>query len=402
MGVVIHARDEIDDLVGFQGRGPGTDAERRAALHLRGRLAALGRAADVQTIWIRPNWPLAHTMYVVGGIVASIVATAAPLAGAIVAGVVLVAAVTDLGGRVHIGRLLTARRASQNVTSREDGGRPGTLVLVAHYDAARTGYVYGRTAERRASLGRLLHRSIGPFEPIVLALAVVTACAILRAAGVDPLGVAIAQFVATILLIFAAPALVDIVLSDTVPGASDNASGVATVLRLAERYGDDLEHFDVWVLFTGAEEALAEGMREWLRRHRRELDPTSTVFLNVDTVGAGTVRYTRRVGPLLGAALHPRLLALCDRIASEDAERGRYEARRIVMRSIDDSLAARRARFPTISVSCREANDHPANLHRETDTPDRIDDAALERAFRFCSELVELIDERIGPRLEVS
>lgn len=402
MGVVIHARDEIEDLVGFHGRGPGTDAERRAALHLAGRLEALRRTADVETIWIRPNWPLAHTMYVVVGIVGSIIATAAPVPGAIVAGVALVAAVTDLGGRIHLGRLLTARRASQNVTSREDRDRPGTLVLVAHYDAAPTGYVYRRTAERRAAIGRLLRRPIGPFGPIVWALAVVTACAILRAAGVDPLGVAIAQFVATIILILTAPALVDIVLSDTVPGASDNASGVATVLRLAERYGGDLEHFDVWVLFTGAEEALAEGMREWLRRHRRELDPTSTVFLNVDTVGAGTVRYTRRVGPLLGAALHPRLVALCDRIASDDAERGRYEARPIVVRSIDDSLAARRARFPTISVSCRGEDDHPANLHRETDTADRIDDAALERAFRFCSELVELIDDEIGPDVAAS
>jgi hypothetical protein len=397
MEAVIDARTEIEDLVAFAGRGPGTDAERRAAQHLRGRLEALGRDAEVEATWIRPNWPLAHTMYALVGIVASILGTAVPVAGGIVAGTALVAAVLDVGGRVHIGRLVTTRRGSQNVVSREDGDRAGTLVLVAHYDAPHTGFVYGRTAELRAALGRRLRRAIGPFEPLVWALFAVLVCAILRAAGVDGLGVSIAQFVATVVLIVAIPILIDIALSDIGPGASDNASGVATVLRLADRYGDDLEHFDVWVLLTGGEEALAEGMREWLRRHRSALDPTSTVFVNVDTVGSGTIRYTRRVGPLLAAALHPRVLELCAQIATEDAEAGRYGARPIVQRSVDDSLAARRAGFPAISVSCRGDDDHPPNLHRDTDTPERIDDAALDRAFRFCSELIELIDERIGP-----
>src|SRR3954452_12670999 len=141
-------RAEIEELVAFQGRGPGTDAERRAAQHLCRRLEGLDRDADVQPTWVWPNWPLAHTMYALVGITAGIVATAAPLAGAIVAAVALVAAVTDLGGRIRLGRRLTTRRASQNVVSREDDGMPGTIVLVAHYDAARTGFVYGKTAER--------------------------------------------------------------------------------------------------------------------------------------------------------------------------------------------------------------------------------------------------------------
>jgi hypothetical protein len=397
MGGVIDPRVEIEKLVAFEGRAPGTDAERRAAQHLRRRLEALDRDAEVEATWIWPNWPLAHTMYAVVAIMAGIVATAAPLAGAIVAGVALAAAVTDLGGRIRVGRRLTTRRASQNVISREDGDRPGTLVLVAHYDAGRSGFVYGRTAERHAALGRRIPRWIGPFEPLVWAPLAILACAVLRVVGIDALGVSIAQFAATVVLIVAVPALVDIALSDVAPGASDNASGVATALRLADRYGYDLDHFDVWVLLTGGEEALAEGMREFLRRHRSELDPTSTVFLNVDTVGSGTVRYARRVGPLWSAALHPRVLELCDQIAAEDADEGRYGARPVVLRSIDDALAARRAGYPAISISCRGDDDRAPHLHRATDTPGHVDDAALERAFRFCSELIELIDEEIGP-----
>src|SRR4051794_27119406 len=225
---MIDPHAEIEELVAFRGRGPGTDAERRAAQHLRSRLEELDRDVEVEPTWIWPNWPLAHTMYAVVGIMASIVATAVPLAGAIAAGVALAAAVTDLGGRFRLGRRLTTRRASQNVLSREDDGVPGTIVLVAHYDAARTGFVYGWPARWRTAIGRRIRRGIGPFEPLVWALAAVLACAILRAAGVDGLGVSIAQFVATVVLIVSAPALMDIALSDVGPGASDNASGVAT------------------------------------------------------------------------------------------------------------------------------------------------------------------------------
>src|SRR3954453_4412638 len=307
----IDARKEIEAVVAVQERGPGSDAERRAAKHLRERLDDLQREAEIEPTWIRPNWTLAYTAYALFGVVASIVSTASGTAGAIVAGVALLATLADLSGRLHTGRRFTGRRGSQNVLSREGGGGDRTLVLVAHYDAARTGFGFGAFA----SLGR----RVGPFRPIVLALSLVLLAAVLRAVGIDSVGVSIVQFAGTVTLILALPLLVDIGLSGVVPGANDNASGVATVLRLAERYGGDLEHFDVWVLLTGGEEALGEGMREWMRHHRRALDPASTIFLNVDTVGGGTVRYARREGPLLGARPHPRLRELCEQLADEDA-----------------------------------------------------------------------------------
>jgi Peptidase family M28 len=392
------ARGQIADLVSVGRRGPGTDAERRAAQHLCRRLEALGREADAEPIWIRPSWPIVHTALALMGIVASVISTGEPVVAAIVAGVALAAAVADVGGRMPSpARLLTGRRASQNVVSRERGGRPGTLVLVAHHDAGRSGIAFGRIAEVGAALGRRLRRPIGPFGPVVWSLALVLACCVLRAAGIEATALAAVQFAATVVLIAAVALFADIALSDPVPGASDNASGVATVLRLAERYGGDLDHFDVWVLLPGAEEALGEGMRHWMKKHRRSLDPTRTVFVNVDTVGAGTVRFSRREGPLVTARMHPRLVALCDQIAAEDAGEGRYGARPVVMRGVTDALAARRRRFPAVTISCRDENDRPPQLHRVTDTPEHLDAAALERAYGFCSELIELIDEQIGP-----
>lgn len=388
---------EIEGLVAFEGRSAGTDAERRAANHLARRLERLGRDAEVEPIAIWPRWHLAHLLHALLGIAGSAISVSNALLGTILVAVALVSAVGDVTGRLPLLRRLLGRRASQNVVSREDQGRPGTLILTAHYDAARGGSAFGRIDRLRAALGARLHRPIGPFEPFVWSLVLLLACAVARLAGADSPVLSAVQFVPTVVLIVSLPYLADIALSTVVPAANDNASGVATALRLAERYGGTLDHLDVWVLLTGAQEPMALGMRAFVKRHRRELDPRRTIVLNVDEVGAGTIRYAAKEGPLLALRQHTRLVALCDQIAEEDAEEGRYGARRTVARRPGDAYAARTRGIPAITISCAGALDRTPHHHQPTDTPAGIDEQALDRAFGFCSELVELIDDEIGP-----
>jgi hypothetical protein len=392
---VVDPLEEIEELVAFEGRWAGTDAERRAALHLRERLERLGRESRIEPTSVYPSYAAAHAIHALLAIVGSVLSVSAPIAGV---ALVLVAAIStfgDLTGSFLLVRRLTGRRASQNVVSQEDGERPGTLVLVAHYDAARTGLVFSpAAARRRAALGRLIRRDIGPFEPFFWSIVAILACTGARLFDVESLALTIVQFVPTVLLIVSVPLLVDITLSGVVPGANDNASGVATVLRLAETYGDDLDHFDLWVLFTGAEEGLLLGMREWLRAHRSELDPRATIFLNVDKVGTGTPRYARKEGFVVAAPFHPALLSLCDEVAEDHA------ARPFVSRAaVTDAHAARLRGYPALSVSCLDELGTTPHYHQPTDTPDRIDPEALELAYEFCADVIELIDERIGPGL---
>jgi hypothetical protein len=392
--------EDIEALVSHGARGPGTDAERRAAGQLERRLREMGRDARVEPIEVRPGYPLVHLIHAAAAIVGSVLSVSAPLAGSIVLLVTAVSAFGDLTGTLHLARRLTPRRASQNVHSPEDGGRSGVLVLVAHYDAGGSGAAFGRTmTERRAALGARIRRPIGGFEPFFWSILVVLACALLRLPGLDAAPVTAVQFLATVVLIVSVPLLAEVALSGAVPGANDNASGVATVLRLAERYGGDLDHFDVWVVLTGAEEGMELGMRAWLRAHRRELDKARTAFLCVDEVGHGTVRYARREGYVVAQPQHRGLVELCDQIAEED-EDGSYGARSYVSRSATDAHAARVAGFPAVSVSCLGSLDYAPHHHRATDTVANVDPAALERAYGFCSELIELIDERIGPDIE--
>jgi hypothetical protein len=393
--LVVDPLREIDALVEYDGRWPGTDAERRAAGHLVERLRALGREAELEPTRVRPGYPLTHLLHALLGIAGSVVSVRSPLIGVLLVLFAAVSTFGDLTGSFFLIRRLTPGRASQNVVSREDGGKPGLLVVSAHYDAARTGAVFSRRSlERTATLGKLIRRPIGPFAPSFWSLVAILVCCLLRLISVDPLPLIVVQFAATVVLIVSVPLLADIALSGVVPGANDNASGVATALRLAERFGGgSLQHFDLMVLLPGAEEGFLLGMRAWLRRHKKELDRGSTVFLNIDTVGHGTVRWQTKSGFIFPLSFHPTLLGLCDELAEE------HNARGVPMRVIADAYAARSAGFPAISISCLNAMDYVPTYHQYSDTPENVDIDALDRAYHFCSDLIELIDERVGPDL---
>jgi peptidase M28-like protein len=394
-------RHEIEQLVGFGGRWAGTDAERRAARHLEEHLEEQGRDARIEQTQVRPNYPLAHAIHALLGIVGSVVSVSKPAIGAGLVGAAVVLSFGDAAGLFMLTRRLLGWRASQNVVSAEEGDKPGVLVLVAHYDAGRGGAIFGpRVEERRAAIGRLLRRPIGLFGPFFWSMVVILLCCLVRLAGLEGVALTAVQFVPTVALIVSFPLLADVALSDVVPGANDNASGVGTVLRLADRYGGELDHFDLWVLATGAEEPFALGMAAFLKRHRRSLAKERTVFLNVDEVGAGTVRYTRREGLLLSVRSHVQLMELCDDIAEDDEDAGAFGARRFISRSTSDGYAARLRGYPAITITCRNALDYVPEHHQPTDTAERLDDASLERAYGFCCELIERLDAQLGPEIE--
>jgi peptidase M28-like protein len=356
----VNAREQIEALVAHAARGRGTDAERRAARDLARRLEGLGRDATVEPFEVWPAYPLAHLIHALLAIAGSVVSVYSPLVGTALVAAAVVLTFGDGSGLFMLTRRLTGRRASQNVVSPEEGGKPGTLVLVAHYDAGRP---------PRA------------FRVFFWSMVAVLVCCVARLPGLDGAVLTAVQFVPTVLLIVSVPLLVDLALAGAPPGANDNASGVATVLRLAERYGGALEHFDLCVLFTGSHEGFALGMRAFLKRHRKKLSKERTVFVNVDEVGAGTVRYSRREGLLLTAPSHVQLVEICDEIAEDDE--GAFDAQPLVRRSPSNRYGG----YPGITISCRPASE-------------RVEDEALERAFGFCCELVERLDASIGPDLE--
>ena len=340
---------EAEALVdGVGPRAPGSDAERRAAQHLAERLERLGREVLIEPFSVWPAWSVGHSINAVLAVIGSVLSVSSAKLGT---GLVLLATVLtflDLSGITPTTRRLLGRRASQNVVSWGERERPGALLLVAHYDSGPT---------RR-----------WPLRPMFLALLVLLACCVLRSAGMSGTALTVLQFLPTVALILYVPLLLDIAHSPAAPGENDNASGVALVLRLAERI-DFLEGFGVHVVLTGSQKAMAQGSRAFLKRHRKQLVADRTAVLNVDNVGSGELRLTKKEGPLLTVRSHPQLVGL-------------VEAETIVNREASDGYAAGSAQLPSVTVTC--------------DGP-RLEEDTLAEVEEFCVEWAERLDEELSP-----
>ena len=213
------------------------------------RLEGLGREVVVEPFSVWPAWAVGYSINAILAVVGSVLSVSSAKLGT---GLVLLATVLtflDLSGITPTTRRLLGRRASQNVVSWGERERPGALLLLAHYDSGPT-------------------RS-WPLRPMFLALLVLLACCVLRVGGMSGTALTVLQFLPTVALILYVPLLLDIALSPAAPGENDNASGVALVLRLAERL-DFLEGFGVHVVLTGSQKAMAQGSRAFLKSHRKQ------------------------------------------------------------------------------------------------------------------------------------
>jgi hypothetical protein len=394
------ARTEvIRELCSFEGRGPGTDAERRAANMLAGRLRGIGRRAELEPFFAHPEYAIVHLIHAVMAVAGSVIATVQPAVGFTLVFLAAISTYLDLNTRLYLVRSLLFRRVSQNVVSpgtRPDA--PARLVLMAHYDAARTGYVFSKASTRIRRLPERLRLGLGPFRIFFwLGLAPLLPILGARMAGVDATWLSAVQAVPTIILIVAGFLLVDIALSDIVPGAYDNASGVAAALSAADELtANPPENLDVWVVLAGSEESFCEGSRAFVRSRRKEFDRSTTVFVNVDSVSYGGVAYEISQGPVISLPHDRQLIELCEALATSGVAGG---ARPIRHPLLDDALPARIRRMRAITLRTTDPNGNLAPwYHTHDDLPDRVDSEALTRATEFLVALARLIDRDAGRR----
>jgi hypothetical protein len=412
----------IDAICRFEGRRSGTDAERRAANELAERLRINERHALVEPTYVRPQLGLIFVLHCAAAIGASLVAIFAPMVSFALVLLVAVSLYLDLNGHFYILRRLLFRRASQNVVS--TGIRPeaaATVVLCAHLDAGRSGAVYWARFTRTAVwLSQKLGIPAGPFRLLFAAVSLLLVPVGARMAGLDAAWMDITQLALIAVLLLAIFLLMEIELSGIGPGANDNASGVATVLSLARVLDAEPPNaLDVWVVLSGAEEPIHEGMRAFIRAHSDELDPATTSFINVDAVGRGHLRYEITAGWVISYGMGGRLAELAAAIANAenecpaselDPEPANEIGKAVPSADLDesrmplplrrssagDSLPPRLAGYDAITITCRDELDLVPDLRTFADTPEALDPNALESSHEFILELIRQLDRDVS------
>jgi hypothetical protein len=385
-------------LVAFGGRGPGTDAERRAARWLAGELQTVGRDARLESFWCRPNWALAHAWHAALGLAGSLVSVSSPAIGGALVLVALLSAISDaLTGRSP-GRRLTFERASQNVVvaGAQSGAAPMHLILTANYDAGRTGLVY-RT-RLRAAAARVARFAPGPgwLGWFAIALVWVLVTAALRLGGAKGTAIGAAQLPPTVGLVLALAALVELGTARFGPAAGDNAAGAAVALAVADALAQaPLRNASVELVLQGAGEGGGIGLRRYLVAHRRALTPAHTVVLGIAPCGAGQLRWWVSDGQLVPLRYPARLGELCARTATAEPH---FSARPHRGRGATPAFAGALVRRPAIAVGCLDIHGLAPRSHQPADTADSVDPDALDQTVQFALLIADEIDAFLARR----
>ena len=212
-----------------------------------------------------------------------------------------------------------------------------------------------RRAARRPPPGPL-----GPFRILFWSLALLLPILGARMAGFDSSWLSLLQLIPTLVLLVGVFLLIDIALSRGRPRRQrQRLRGRGRALaRRASSTPTRPPNLDVWVLLTGAEECLQEGMRAFVRAHRDEprprRPPTSSTSTRSVTAGplrdrrrAGSISY--RHGPAAGGALRRRSRPPTARTRTA-TRRGRCVHGSPATRCRPRSRASRRRRSPAATT----------------------------------------------------
>ncbi len=340
-------------------RRAATPGDRESAEWVAGRMREIG----VEDVRIEPfrchsTWAIPYGAHNLLGLLAA--RLPAPLRISLALATAASYEADYVGRDQTLRSVLPGAGVGHNVVGRIGTGSR-TLVLVAHHDAAHTGWVWD---PRFLEGGRNYARKTGTTPSFV---ALPLAALLLVALGFRRLGSA--------LLGLGLGLGVQSALSETVPGASDNATGVACVLELARRYAEEpLEDTEVILLCPSGEEVGLAGMYEWLKSQPLRAD--ATLVLGLDTLGAGD--------PVVA-----RGESFTGRYGEEDLALVDPDVPRVVLGAGTDPMAARHAGLPAVSILSWTDGGF-TNYHRPTDTADRVSWESVER----CLSLADLTIRR--------
>ena len=251
--------------------------------------------------------------------------------------------------------------------------------MLAHHDAPQSGAVFDQTLQRRLyeRAPQLLERFKTPFPQWWVGLAgplATLSAALSGRRGFARLALALGTLGTAI--------VADIWRNETVQGANDNLSGVAAMVGLAELLRrEPVAGVRVWLVSCGAEETLQDGVRAFVARHRDELDPRRTAFVNLDTVGSPHLVMLEGEGPVWmedyrGPWMRELIAAGAERLGVE-LQRG-FRAR-----ASTDSVIPSRAGYPIATLVSITDWRMPANYHLASDVPENLDYASVADATRL-------------------
>ena len=291
---------------------------------------------------------------------------------------------------------LTPQGDSVNVLGKLE--RPGAtkrILICAHYDSQREGELFNPKNIERMKGFVTPNSRITPIHLTYLSaafLAVTSALFMMELASPFTLVLQLLHLLSTAwILVSLAINLQWMTSKRFVPGANDNATGVAVMLDIARKYAlkwqeGENSNADLWFLATGCEETGMDGSLAFIRQKKAELKEKETLVVNLDGFGQGAVHYLTADGCLITRPYDPGLVKLAGELEKERFP----DIRPLVSRVFTDGLAFSVAGFPAITFLALDSINLAAHhYHWRTDIPENVNFQAVDRAQLFVEAFLE-------------
>jgi hypothetical protein len=384
-------RSVIEELAVIP-RLPTSEGERAAAYLIRDRLTSYGCRAEVEEVSAYRSyaWPIGVLSAL--GLVSAVASLRGHRLLGAVGGAMAAAGIVDdiTGGPLVCRRVAMRPRSAYNVIA--EAGDPHssrTLVVLAHHDAAPSGYVFDPSvtewlAAHRPDIIEAMKSNPPLWWPVIAGPALVVTGSLTGSRGLRWLGL--------IGALGSLAAMVDIGRRPAVPGANDNLSGVAAMVALADRLArEPVTGLRVLLVSAGAEEALQEGIRGFARNHFGRLPTESTWFLNLDTVGSGRLVLLEGEGPV---RMHDYDPDFKDLVAKCAADKDIPLLRGLRSHNSTDGSVPRRHGYPTATVVSVDGRKLLPHYHLDSDLPEHVDYGCVADAAGLAEAVARALAER--------
>jgi Peptidase family M28 len=175
------------------------------------------------------------------------------------------------------------------------------------------------------------------------------------------------------------------------PGANDNASGVGSILALAECLrAQPLQNTEIWLAFTGCEESGCDGMLSLIKQHGKTL--REALFIDLEMVGIGdSLRYIHKEGNLRRRRIPKEVEALIQEVG--EPFKIKY-ANTPPAGAFTEAGTLWEHGYKAVCISAyNQGSAILPEWHRLTDTPNRLQVDALERTHQLVWALLQRLDQ---------
>ncbi len=370
-------------------RGSTTPAEKKAAEYIEGFLSGLGFNVRTEEFYSLRTFSWIHAgAYLSSSLAVLVLLRFAPALAALVAALSLIGFFLETLSVPALGWMASKGR-SQNVIARAGELGGVKVCAVAHYDSSRAGLPFHPKMVKNFRTTSFL-----VLICMALSAALCVSVALVPAFRNAALVIGIVPGVYTA---FAASLLIHRELAyPYVPGANDNASGVAVLLESARAFASrKIPGVEVTFLATGCEEAGVVGMLDFLKKHGKEY--RDAYFINLDNLGAGDLKYTTGEGMYTVMKSDPVLVELAGKAVDQDPS---IKASPCTYRTLlTDGQAAMLRGHKVMGIMAFRPDGTLPNWHWLTDVPENVQVENLVGATKLVVSIIEALPSRVAELL---